>query len=43
MLQNIYSSDEEMMEIALDPTLTPSDNAQKYYKQYNKLKAAKKL
>ena len=43
MLQNIYSSDEEMMEIALDPTLTPSDNAQKYYKQYNKLKAAKKI
>lgn len=42
-LPNIYSSDEEMIEIALDPTLTPIDNAQKYYKQYNKLKTAQEL
>lgn len=38
--QNFY--DENLMEskIALDPRLTPSENAQKYFKRYNKAKAA---
>lgn len=32
--------DNEMLEIALDPRLSPSENAQKYYKKYNKQKTA---
>ncbi|MGX7031006.1 NFACT RNA binding domain-containing protein [Vagococcus zengguangii] len=35
-LNNYYSN--EPLEIALDPQLSPSQNAQKYYKRYNKLK-----
>lgn len=31
----------EPLEIALDPRLTPAQNAQKYYKQYQKMRAAK--
>lgn len=34
--QNIY--DGNPISIELDPLLTPSDNVQKYYKKYNKLK-----
>jgi len=34
-----YYSGEEMT-ISLDPRLSPSENAQKYYKKYNKLKTA---
>lgn len=35
---NIY--DGNTLDIALSPTLTPAENAQKYYKKYNKLKRA---
>ncbi|SFU28566.1 Predicted component of the ribosome quality control (RQC) complex, YloA/Tae2 family, contains fibronectin-binding (FbpA) and DUF814 domains [Clostridium sp. DSM 8431] len=37
-LLNFYSENEEYMTIALDPYKTPSENIQKYYKRYNKLK-----
>jgi len=43
ILPNIYSFEGEDIEIILDPKLSPSDNAQKYYKQYNKSKAAKNI
>lgn len=35
---NYYSEDSEEVKITLDPQKTPSENAQKYYKRYNKLK-----
>ncbi|MDY5626430.1 MAG: NFACT RNA binding domain-containing protein [Clostridia bacterium] len=38
-LENFYD-DGKILEIALDETLTPSQNAQKYYKKYNKEKTA---
>ncbi|MCD7974824.1 MAG: NFACT family protein [Phascolarctobacterium sp.] len=37
-LQSIY--DEKMLDIPLSPVLTPSENAQRYYKRYNKFKRA---
>ena len=40
-LQNYYSEDYEDVKIPLDKRLSPSSNAQKYYKKYNKAKAAK--
>ncbi len=36
-----YSEDQTMIEIALDPKFTPSQNAQRYFKRYNKLKQGK--
>lgn len=39
-LENFYSPDLEKIVIKLDPRLTPAQNAQKYYKKYNKLKNA---
>ena len=35
---NIY--DGTLLQVALSPVLTPAENAQKYYKKYNKLKRA---
>lgn len=35
---NYYSEDEEYVSITLDENKTPSENAQKYFKKYNKLK-----
>lgn len=37
-LQNYYSPDLEILKISLDPELTPSDNAQRYFKKYTKAK-----
>ncbi|MGM0602776.1 MAG: Rqc2 family fibronectin-binding protein [Bacillota bacterium] len=37
-LTNFYSEDQNTLKINLDPSLTPSENAQKYFKKYNKLK-----
>ncbi|MDE6181819.1 MAG: NFACT family protein, partial [Eubacteriales bacterium] len=37
-LNNFYSENYEEIEIKLDPNLTPSENAQKYFKKYNKEK-----
>lgn len=39
-LQNYYSPEGEYLEIQMDPRLSPSANAQKYYKHYNKSKNA---
>lgn len=41
-LQNYYDGDGADIEIPLDMRLTPAQNAQKYYKKYNKCKNAKK-
>ena len=38
--QNFYDENLAAVKIALDPLITPSDNAQKYFKRYNKAKAA---
>ncbi len=40
VLENYYKEDLEKVKIALDPRLSPIQNAQKYYKKYNKLKNA---
>ncbi len=38
--QNYYSENLEEIEIKLDEKLTPAENAQKYFKKYNKMKRA---
>lgn len=37
-----YDQEQKRIEINLDPALTPSENAQKYFKKYNKLKKSVK-
>ncbi|MCG7383490.1 NFACT RNA binding domain-containing protein [Paenibacillus sp. ACRRY] len=37
-LVNFYDEDQATITIGLDPLLTPSDNAQRYFKRYNKYK-----
>lgn len=39
-LPNYYEEGEPLVLIALDPALTPSQNAQKYYREYRKAKTA---
>lgn len=39
-LENFYESDCKSVKIALDPSIGPSQNAQKYYKKYSKAKTA---
>ncbi|MCI8403505.1 MAG: fibronectin/fibrinogen-binding protein [Clostridia bacterium] len=39
-VQNYYENNSPIVKITLDPRLTPSQNAQKYYKKYNKSKTA---
>lgn len=39
-LENFYDENMSLMSIPLDIKLSPSDNAQKYYKKYSKLKTA---
>ena len=41
-VQNFYDENYSLIKINLNPNLTPSENAQKYFKKYNKLKHAKK-
>lgn len=38
VLPNPYSEEREFIEIELDPSLSPVDNAQRYFKKYKKLK-----
>ncbi|MCM3784242.1 NFACT family protein [Neobacillus mesonae] len=38
ILPNFYDEEQKEVRIALDPLLTPSDNAQRYFKKYNKYK-----
>ena len=42
-LDNWYSTSGEKVKISLDSTLTPSQNAQRYFKTYNKYKRAKEI
>ena len=42
-LDNYYSEDNEKIKVSLDKNLEPSENAQKYFKRYNKLKTAHKV
>ena len=42
IVQNYYSDECETVIIELDSRITPAQNAQKYYKKYNKCKNAKK-
>ncbi|MBQ8836996.1 MAG: NFACT family protein [Clostridia bacterium] len=42
VVQNYYSENCEEISIELDSRMTPAQNAQKYYKKYNKCKNAKK-
>ncbi|MNO61229.1 hypothetical protein D3C76_518710 [compost metagenome] len=37
-LVNYYDEDQQIEKIPLDPLLTPSENAQRYFKKYNKFK-----
>lgn len=39
-LQNFYDENLPMLRIKLDPALSPSQNAQKYYKEYRKARTA---
>lgn len=43
ILENFYKEDLEKIKINLDPRLSPIQNAQRYYKKYNKLKNAYQL
>jgi predicted ribosome quality control (RQC) complex YloA/Tae2 family protein len=39
-LENYYNPSCETVKVSLDPSLSPSQNAQRYYKKYNKAKTA---
>jgi predicted ribosome quality control (RQC) complex YloA/Tae2 family protein len=42
-VQNYYSPDLAPMRIELDPNLSPSENVQRYFKQYNKAKRGRAI
>ena len=42
-LENWYAEEGGEVKISLDPTLSPSQNAQRYFKTYNKYKRAKEI
>ena len=42
-LPNFYEEGSPLVHIKLDPALTPSQNAQKYYKEYRKAKTAEEV
>jgi predicted ribosome quality control (RQC) complex YloA/Tae2 family protein len=42
VITDYYSENQKKVKIKLDPSLTPSENAQKYFKKYNKLKKSVK-
>jgi predicted ribosome quality control (RQC) complex YloA/Tae2 family protein len=42
VVNDYYSEGQEEIEIKLDPSKSPSDNAQRYFKKYNKLKKSVK-
>jgi predicted ribosome quality control (RQC) complex YloA/Tae2 family protein len=43
VLENFYEEGQPNVTIKLDPTLTPAQNAQKYYKEYRKLRTAEDI
>ena len=42
-IENFYAEDMPVVKIKLDPLLTPSQNAQKYYREYKKADTAEKM
>ncbi|GAK50664.1 fubronectin-binding A domain protein [Candidatus Moduliflexus flocculans] len=42
-LPNYYADDQAEIDIPLDPKFSPAQNAQRYFKQYNKLKQGKEV
>ena len=42
-LPNFYEESQPVVQIKLDPALTPAQNAQKYYKEYRKAKTAEEV
>lgn len=42
-LQNFYDENCPMVDISLDPRLTPAQNAQKYYSEYKKAATAEAM
>ncbi|NLY10911.1 MAG: fibronectin/fibrinogen-binding protein [Firmicutes bacterium] len=43
LLPNFYDPDQKEIKIQLDPRLSPSQNAQRYFKRYTKAKNSKKI
>ncbi|MCI1966802.1 MAG: NFACT family protein [Oscillospiraceae bacterium] len=43
VLENFYEPEQPTVSIALDPTLSPAQNAQKYYKEYRKQRTAEEI
>lgn len=43
VLENFYDNNAALVKIKLDPSLTPSQNAQKYYNEYRKAATAEKM
>ncbi len=43
ILENFYDENMASLRVALDPAKTPSQNAQKYYKEYRKAKTAEQV
>jgi predicted ribosome quality control (RQC) complex YloA/Tae2 family protein len=41
VITDYYEEDQPSVEVALDPQLTPAENAQRYFRKYNKLKNSK--
>ena len=41
--QDFYDPEGKLVDIPLDPLLTPQQNAAKYYKDYNRAKTAEKM
>ncbi len=40
-IMDFYADDQREITVALDPSLSPAENAQRYYRKYNKLKNSK--
>ncbi|MBP1930713.1 Rqc2 family fibronectin-binding protein [Ammoniphilus resinae] len=40
IVQNYYDEESQLMEIPMDPAKSPSENAQQYYKRYNKARTS---
>lgn len=43
VLENFYEEGQPNLTVALDPTLSPAQNAQKYYKEYRKQRTAEEM
>lgn len=43
VIENFYAEDQSKITVSLDPTLSPAQNAQKYYKEYRKQRTAEEI